>query len=1007
MIPLPKLHKLDFSSFFYLVLYITHLQLTIVSTVILEKFMSVRELFPFFKWGFNIRRSNFLVPILSNNIIVTGEEAVSFERPLPAREPSQIIEKAVLSGGNCLSSGASSASPQQQQQHYTPEIPRLSDLSGKNSDPFTPSSPESGRPHHPIEQRNINKSLAEYTDQEIIKKIEAGELQLYKLEHELAGDCNRAVAIRRTLLEKNLDRTITELPHTSYDFSKVLGACCENVIGYVPIPVGAAGPMLLNGQHVTIPMATTEGCLVASTHRGCRAISESGGAKATIISRGMTRAPVIRFPNITKVAEFCHWLEEAENYETVKREFDATSRFARLSDIKTTVAGRSVYIRFKCDTGDAMGMNMVSKAVEAVLNMLKTLFIDLEVLSLSGNLCTDKKPSAINWIDGRGRTVVCEAVITGDIVQRVLKTSVQALIDLNISKNLVGSAMAGSIGGFNAHASNIVTAVFLATGQDCAQNVESSNCITLMESCNDGNDLYITVTMPSIEVGTVGGGTFLPAQASCLDIIGVRGSVPGKPGYNADQLARTVAAAVMAGELSLMSALSAEPSIYLGIFSKNIISVRSPVGTKRVEVKDGIATVKDIYERFTGKKLKWLCNHPPGGKCSNCMRVPKNVAYKCTHGPTAVCGNCIDSKSKDKESASPSATTPTSSAPSSPKLDPNNNNNASSSGFAIKPKESKLRCNHGANAKCPNCLPKDDESSTETPTRRCKNHGIHGSCIECIEWRESLKMKLKRQEAPHCPGIAVDVQCANVFQQYVRTRKFEDQRCGFLYGTFREDGSVSVDVIYEPPQKGDKNTFTMLEDKSIDKIESLAKITQAAQYQNKFGKSFVTLILSINSEGNSNLEAFQVSDQALKLEKTGDFAQNQLDPLICKLKTPVFVEGAETLNADNNFFIVNVPVKARDDKSIFNTVFPVNNRVPPTSDSDLASYKIDNQDQSKVTFFSDFHFLVYLAVQNNMFDMVTDMPVICENIRSRSSTNLYIYYELIEAAVGELIGHDH
>jgi len=186
---------------------------------------------------------------------------------------------------------------------------------------------------------------------------------------------------------------------------------------------------------------------------------------------------------------------------------------------------------------------------------MQQIYEDITVLSVSGNFCIDKKPSSINWTEGRGRSVVCEAVIKQEIVHSVLKTTVDALVDLNIHKNLIGSAMAGSIGGFNAHASNLVTAVFLATGQDPAQNVESSNCITLMEKTEDG-DLHVSVTMPSVEVGTVGGGTFLPAQSSCLEMLKVRGAGP-VPGENADKLARIVCATVLAGELSLMSALAA------------------------------------------------------------------------------------------------------------------------------------------------------------------------------------------------------------------------------------------------------------------------------------------------------------------------------------------------------------------------------------------------------------------------------------------------------------------
>ena len=204
-----------------------------------------------------------------------------------------------------------------------------------------------------------------------------------------------------------------------------------------------------------------------------------------------------------------------------------------------------------------MGMNMISKGVEKALELSMAVFPDMRVVALSGNFCTDKKPAAINWIEGRGKSVVAEAVIPGSVVQKVLKTSVAALVELNTSKNLIGSAMAGSIGGFNAHAANIVTAVFLACGQDPAQNVESSNCITLMQSVNHGQDLYLSCTMPSIEVGTVGGGTNLPAQKACLTMLNVQGPHPDHPGANAQRLARIVCATVMAGELSLCAALAA------------------------------------------------------------------------------------------------------------------------------------------------------------------------------------------------------------------------------------------------------------------------------------------------------------------------------------------------------------------------------------------------------------------------------------------------------------------
>ncbi|KAH9298915.1 hypothetical protein KI387_030597, partial [Taxus chinensis] len=234
-----------------------------------------------------------------------------------------------------------------------------------------------------------------------------------------------------------------------------------------------------------------------------------------------------------------------------------TTRFGRLQGIQCAIAGKNLYMRFCCFTGDAMGMNMVSKGVQNVLDYLQTVFPDMNLISVSGNFCADKKPTAVNWIEGRGKSIVCEAVITKEVVKRVLKTTVPALLELNMLKNLTGSAMAGAMGGFNAHAANIVSAVFIATGQDPAQNVESSHCITMMEAANGGKDLHVSVTMPCIEVGTVGGGTHLASQAACLNMLGVKGANAASPGANAQNLARIVAGAVLAGELSLMSALAA------------------------------------------------------------------------------------------------------------------------------------------------------------------------------------------------------------------------------------------------------------------------------------------------------------------------------------------------------------------------------------------------------------------------------------------------------------------
>uniref|UniRef100_A0A6I8QQP2 3-hydroxy-3-methylglutaryl coenzyme A reductase n=2 Tax=Xenopus tropicalis TaxID=8364 RepID=A0A6I8QQP2_XENTR len=407
--------------------------------------------------------------------------------------------------------------------------------------------------------KNPDKGAQYLTDAEVISLVNAKHIPAYKLETMMESP-ERGVAVRRQMLADKLPQpsALQSLPYKNYNYSLVMGACCENVIGYMPIPVGVAGPLFLNNKEYQVPMATTEGCLVASTNRGCRAIMLGGGARSRVLADGMTRGPVVRLPTACDAAEVKAWLDSMEGFKVIKDAFDSTSRFARLGRLQTCVAGRNLYIRFQSKTGDAMGMNMISKGTEKALSRLQEEFPELHVLAVSGNYCTDKKPAAINWIEGRGKSVVCEAIIPARVVREVLKSSTEALVEVNINKNLIGSAMAGSIGGYNAHAANIVTAIYIACGQDAAQNVGSSNCITIMEATGPMNeDLYISCTMPSIEIGTVGGGTNLAPQQACLQMLGVQGASTEAPGKNACQLAQIVCGTVMAGELSLMAALAA------------------------------------------------------------------------------------------------------------------------------------------------------------------------------------------------------------------------------------------------------------------------------------------------------------------------------------------------------------------------------------------------------------------------------------------------------------------
>jgi len=267
---------------------------------------------------------------------------------------------------------------------------------------------------------NSEKGAKFLSDAEIIQLVNAKHIPAYKLET-LMETHERGVSIRRQLLSRKLPEpsSLQYLPYRDYNYSLVMGACCENVIGYMPIPVGVAGPLCLDGKEFQVPMATTEGCLVASTNRGCRAIGLGGGASSRILADGMTRGPVVRLPRACDSAEVKAWLETPEGFTVIKEAFDSTSRFARLQKLHMSMAGRNLYIRFQSRSGDAMGMNMISKGTEKALSKLHEYFPEMQIVAVSGNYCTDKKPAAINWIEGRGKSVVCEAVIPAKVVREV------------------------------------------------------------------------------------------------------------------------------------------------------------------------------------------------------------------------------------------------------------------------------------------------------------------------------------------------------------------------------------------------------------------------------------------------------------------------------------------------------------------------------------------------------------------------------------------------------------
>jgi len=386
-------------------------------------------------------------------------------------------------------------------------------------------------------------------NEEIVDKLIKGEIKLHQVEKYVVNE-DEAVEIRRNFAEKISGANLEHISHYSLDLSEAVKRNIENPIGTVQIPVGLAGPLQIHGEHAQgefyVPLATSEGALVASVNRGCSVIKAAGGATVRIIDDKMTRAPVIRTGSVSETLKVKKWIET--HFNELKKTAETTTRHGKLVKIDPIIiVGRYLYPRFVYTTGDSMGMNMVTIATESALDLLiqKT---GAHVVALSGNVCVDKKPSALNFIEGRGKSIVAEIVIPTEIVGKKLKTNVKSIIQVNMAKNLIGSAIAGSMG-YNAHYANMIGAIFLATGQDEAHIVEGSMGITTAED-QDG-DLYFTVNLPDLPLATIGGGTRLETARESLEIMGAYGG--GKVG----KFTEIVGGTVLAGELSLMGALSA------------------------------------------------------------------------------------------------------------------------------------------------------------------------------------------------------------------------------------------------------------------------------------------------------------------------------------------------------------------------------------------------------------------------------------------------------------------
>ncbi len=318
------------------------------------------------------------------------------------------------------------------------------------------------------------------------------------------------------------------------------------------IPMKTIGPIKITGseldEQVTVPMATYESPLWPSTNRGAKVSRQSGGIAVAIADDRMSRSIVLQAPSAITAVKISDELKNRN--DDIAGVIASTGRFARLKDLHIQIVGDLLYIRIAIATGDASGHNMVTNAAEAVINWILAQYSELQYVSISANLCVDKKVSAINGILGRGKYAIAEITVPRTVCQETLKTIPEKIVDLHIKKNLIGTMLAGGLRSANAHFANMLLGVYLATGQDAANIIEGSQGMVHAE-VRDG-DLYFSVTLPNLIVGTIGNGKDLDFTRDNLEMMGCLSE--GEPGAAGRRLAAIIAATVLCGELSLLAA---------------------------------------------------------------------------------------------------------------------------------------------------------------------------------------------------------------------------------------------------------------------------------------------------------------------------------------------------------------------------------------------------------------------------------------------------------------------
>jgi hydroxymethylglutaryl-CoA reductase (NADPH) len=325
----------------------------------------------------------------------------------------------------------------------------------------------------------------------------------------------------------------------------------EHLIGTVKVPVGLAGPLRVNGLFAQgdyyVPLATSEASMVASYSRGAILLTESGGASTGLLSEGVSRAPMFAFDNLHELGAFTEWA--LGHLEEIEAAANGTTRFGKLQDIELSSAGTKIYFRFIYSTGDAAGQNMVTIATHAAVNwIVEHSPIRPRTVYLEGNFSGDKKASTLSFERVRGKKVVAEATLPAELVKRWLHVEPAQLADC-ARVGTVGAVMSGTLG-TQAHFANGLAGLFLACGQDVACVSEAAVGITEIELTETG-DLHASVTLPNLIVGTLGGGTSLPSQRACLELLDLKGE------GSARAFAEIAAALCLAGELSLIGAVAA------------------------------------------------------------------------------------------------------------------------------------------------------------------------------------------------------------------------------------------------------------------------------------------------------------------------------------------------------------------------------------------------------------------------------------------------------------------